>query len=220
MKVYKFMSAKWAKEAILSKRLKISIIPTLNDPWEGNALSYTHAEDKEAWKLKIDTISQTLGMICFSKEWTDPVLWSHYSEQHQGIALGFELDSPLMTSVNYRKTLIKYDDIRGLDYAEETNFLIDAISTKYSSWAYEKEVRLFADLKNPDPKIGHFFNIFNTEMRLTDVIFGARYSNHEERLFILASIKDYDDEVKSWKAALGDKNFQMARDQIWQFTTR
>jgi hypothetical protein len=110
LKVYKFMSAKWAKEAILSKRLKISIIPTLNDPWEGNALTYTNTKEKEAWEHELDYIARHLGMIFFSKEWTDPVLWSHYSEQHKGIVLGFEVDRTLMTDVKYRKTLRKYED--------------------------------------------------------------------------------------------------------------
>jgi hypothetical protein len=56
-------------------------------------------------------------------------------------------------------------------------------------------------------------------MHLTDIIFGARYSNHEERMFILASIEDaYKSTIKCWKAALGKKDFQMATDKIWQFT--
>ena len=218
MKVYKFMSAKWAKEAILSKRLKISIIPTLNDPWEGNALSYTNAKEKEAWELELDFIARRLGMICFSKEWTDPVLWSHYSEQHKGIVLGFEVDHTLMTDVKYRKTLKKYEDFEE-NISSDTNFVISAISTKYLSWEYEKEVRLFDELRKPDPVSGHFFRDFDSQMQLTDVIFGARYSNHEERMFILASIEvPSEGTIKCWKAALGNKDFQMATDKIWKVT--
>ncbi len=212
------MSAKWAKEAILSKRLKISIIPTLNDPWEGNALSYTSAEDKEAWKLRIDYISLSLGMICFSKEWADPVLWSHYSEQHKGIVLGFELNSPLTTEVRYRERLTKYDDFKKTSSSEETEFVISAISKKYLSWEYEKEVRLFTTFGKPDPVSGHFFRDFDSEMRLTDVIFGARYSDYEEMTFVVASIPSVSKETISWwKSTLGNENFKMTPGKIWKF---
>jgi hypothetical protein len=121
-----------------------------------------------------------------------------------------------MTDVKYRKTLKKYEVFRE-NISAQTDFLISAVSTKYLSWAYEKEVRLFTDLTKPDPVSGHFFKEFGSQIQLTDVIFGARYLNHEERMFILASIEvPSEGTIKFWKAALGNKNFQMATDKIWK----
>ena len=32
-----------------------------------------------------------MGLLCFSRNWTHPLLWSHYASKHEGICLGFDL---------------------------------------------------------------------------------------------------------------------------------
>jgi hypothetical protein len=47
------------------------------------------------------TWAATHGMLCFSSDWSDPVIWAHYSDKHRGVCLGFEIPDVYGTKVNY-----------------------------------------------------------------------------------------------------------------------
>ena len=167
----------------------------------------------------INQVSQTRGIICFSSDWCDPVLWSHYADQHHGIALGFDVQDSFAMDVNYSERLVDFSDF----YLQETDtlksaFIQKVISSKYTNWKYEKEVRLFVGLDEPDTKIGHFFKNFDPNLSLRSVVFGSRYHNHEEMAVILSHIRK-DANVDCWKAALGEKTFEMRKDPNWTYQT-
>src|SRR5260370_34750674 len=74
-----------------SPRLKLSTIKDLNDPFDLCPLDTTNpavskaAEDISAlfWKTK--------AILCFSRNWDNLLLWSHYGASHTGICLGFDI---------------------------------------------------------------------------------------------------------------------------------
>src|SRR5207253_3097370 len=44
------------------------------------------------------------GICCFSEEYNNPLLWSHYGDQHRGICIGYTLDrrpKPDLRQVRY-----------------------------------------------------------------------------------------------------------------------
>ncbi len=216
MRVYKFLSAHWAKEAIVKGRLKISLLHGLNDPWDGHAVSFQSEIERNAWQRTISTLSQTKGLICTSRNWTDPVLWSHYAEQHQGIALGFDVIADALP-VTYQTELIRFPNEflhRSTDV--KLDFMKMALSTKFTNWKYEEEVRFFTSLDEPDLPCGHFFIEFGADFTLKEVIFGARYSNPSDETLILSIIRKFP-AVDCMKAKLGNRTFDVEKDETWTF---
>lgn len=186
MRVYKFLESKWALECIRKRRLKISLIPELNDPWEGRALEFENSDQEVAWDFMHSGFSALMGMLCFSKSWDNPLLWSHYGRDHTGMALGFDIPDRYPSGeqfyfeVNYvekpKHFAHKQDDMA---IAKQT--LIAALSTKFDHWSYEQEVRLFLGLSEPDKETGLFFVGLGEMLRLREVIFGVRHSSFSEK---------------------------------------
>ena len=66
-------------------------------------------------------MSDRFGLLCFTKHWRNPVLWSHYADTHRGLCLGFEVDDTVSVRVRYtakRKT-IKWPFQMSEDFARE-----------------------------------------------------------------------------------------------------
>lgn len=221
MRLYKFLSSKWAKEAIVSKELKVSIPAHLNDPWDGHALQFQNLRDKEVWLKLYNQISEKMGIVCFSKRWTDPVLWSHYSDQHRGIALGFDVDDSVCFDVQYQEELIEFGSYRTLKLGDsrKSEFIVKVLTTKFTNWRYEEEVRFFVKLPEPVKNNVLFFHSFDDALILKEVIFGARHSQSEEMKAIIShALKDQT--LVLWKAALGNQTFAMCKDENWEYDSK
>ena len=68
MRVYHFIAEKWAKEALKTKRLKVSNINTLNDPFELHAgFSKPNNLLRDTFRDFKEEISKEIGILCFSK---------------------------------------------------------------------------------------------------------------------------------------------------------
>src|SRR5260221_10202037 len=101
MRVYKFLSCKYGLEAIREKRLKLSELHSLNDPFDFIPFDLS---DPELRKSVLDSkyeIGKDYGILCFSRSWHNPVLWAHYAESHKGICLGFDISKDLPEAVIY-----------------------------------------------------------------------------------------------------------------------
>ena len=73
--------------------------------------------------------------------------WSHYADKHQGLCLGFDIPSQKLHQVSYNRERLEVgtEEIhfsQSLDQDQVIKFL----TTKYSHWSYEKEVRQFISL--------------------------------------------------------------------------
>jgi hypothetical protein len=221
LRLYKFLSSKWAKEAIVSKELKISIPANLNDPWDGHALQFQDPREKQVWLKLYNEFSQNFGIVCFSKSCTDPVLWSHYSDQHRGIALGFDVDDSHCSFVQYQDELIEFGHYLNLKRGdlEKYKFIVKVLTTKYTNWRYEEEVRIFVKLPELIKDNVHFFTSFDDKLILKEVIFGARHSETEEMSAVLSHTSK-DQTLALWKAALGNQTFAMCKDENWEYGSK
>ncbi len=103
--------------------------------------------DKDA-RADIDHVRAAFyGVICFSRTNSQPLMWSHYAENHSGVVLAFDSDSSLfprgdLLNVDYSATRPQYV-IGDRDY-------LSIYKSKAIEWEYEREVRLLiplADMK-------------------------------------------------------------------------
>ncbi|WP_170299157.1 DUF2971 domain-containing protein [Larkinella terrae] len=124
-------------------------------------------------------LRKNCGVCCFTSDPDNALMWSHYTESHKGIALGFNI-MPVMQGGQFFIQPVDYlDQIIAQSYFtgnEET--LRHLILTKSSIWSYEKEWRVFQYYQN-----GLFqFN----KACLKEVIFGYRTTSENKKEVLIA----------------------------------
>ena len=111
MRVYHFINAQYGLADLQEKRLKISRINDLNDPFEFTGADLSNLEFREAMGGLKDYLNEKWGLLCFSKSWDNPVQWTHYTDKHKGLCLGFDVPHPdwLLAEVNYEDERLSVD---------------------------------------------------------------------------------------------------------------
>ena len=179
MLAYHFLEKKWALEDIRRRRLRISNLEFLNDPFEFMSFALTDHSMRRRVNETKRALAKSFGLVCFSKRWSNPVLWSHYAERHAGICLGFDIPSETLKEITYvvkRTTpkLLEIIDDANDDDENAEKVMQKLLYTKYHHWRYESEVRLFLSL---DPQTvdqnGNYFAEFSDKLQLRQVIVGA-----------------------------------------------
>lgn len=87
MFVYHFLNSHYGLEDIRERRLKISRIMELNDPFEFLGVDLSDRQFRKAMKKTKAQLSKTKGLLCFCKTWRNPLLWGHYADKRRGICL-------------------------------------------------------------------------------------------------------------------------------------
>jgi hypothetical protein len=108
-----------------------------------------------------------MGVICFSQERHNLLMWSHYADHHKGFVLEFDIAHDVETMLRVSK--VQYsDEYPALDYIEMTNDQIKVVLLrKHEGWEYEREWRMIVS------------NGVNTYLKfkpqaVTGLIFGCR----------------------------------------------
>jgi hypothetical protein len=160
---------------IVLQRLKIARFSELNDPFELLAVDLVNSNLRTAIRAKNKRIDSREGLLCFSRNWRNPLLWSHYAESHRGVALGFDVPSELLTDVRYKAGMEKLNvDNKTTAQEEIDSFLRELRYTKFSDWRYEDEMRQFFELKTLARQSHLYFVPFSESLVLREVILGVR----------------------------------------------
>jgi hypothetical protein len=180
----RFMKAEWALKSLQEARLRVSRIKELNDPFEWRVGSKADNPNDQAFMREIlerscDRLHDRFGILCFSGWNSDPVIWSHYADSHQGIALEFDhFIAPGLHEVQYenKRPVFDFDHQRrtGGDPAYTRGLLEQFLSRKAPSWAYEREYRVAFELGSECTMDGANYFKPIPENFLTRVILGVR----------------------------------------------
>ena len=114
-----------------------------------------------------EKIGKDNGLICFSRNWSSPLLWGHYAEKHQGLCLAFQVNSK--NSFFHRVEYVEQRLPKPATLSEE--FIRKLLYTKFKQWAYEEEVRAYAKLN--EERDGHYYYEFSDTLKLKKVIIGS-----------------------------------------------
>lgn len=173
MRLYHFMRAEHGLLALGARRLKISRLDRQNDPFELFADAQEDRVRRSQVRAERAAIAAQWGIVCFCRDWHDPVLWGHYAERHQGLCLGFEVDETHAVPVTY---ISKRIGPRRLKDAIVSGNSADGppslAAMKFANWRYENEVRLWARLDEAGPDLQ--FTPFGPDMKLRSVHLGPR----------------------------------------------
>jgi hypothetical protein len=115
------------------------------------------------------------GVLCFSSDATDVLLWAHYANGHRGACLRFDAHSGIFCNaqeVKYKNQckVFKVTEVR----KHELEAMEAAILTKAQGWRYEREWRLFTP-----GNAGKFVEFQSRE--LTGLILGCATSTEDQR---------------------------------------
>ena len=142
MRAYHFISEKYVLNVVSDQRLKVSMLDDLNDPYELNAVDLPDRESREKANNFKNYMAEQYCILCFSKAWSNPLLWSHYANRHKGAAIEFEIEDSKAHPIKYRKN--RYVLNSGKPY--QPNYRHDKKDTegiwlsKFKDWSYEEEI--------------------------------------------------------------------------------
>lgn len=171
MRVYYLTGAQFALSNLALQRIKISRFGDLNDPFELLCVDSTNKIFRKALRATKDKINESKGLICFSRSWSNPLLWGHYAEKHTGICLGFDVPDEHLAPVIYEKSLIK---LKIDPKSQEPIFPKEWLRIKFFDWKYEDEMRFFVRLNHNTIESGKYFYGFSDDLVLREVILGPR----------------------------------------------
>ena len=211
MKVYHFLCGRFGLENIQSRRLKIARISELNDPFEFLARA-DGTRERAALRATKEAQNKTTGLLCFSQSWQNPVQWSHYADRHRGLCLGFEVSDADAKPVAYRKAPLHFDLTRyQRDDHYKQDFADRMVSSKFSDWSYEQEVRLYVRLDPKTETDGLYFYEFSDDLRLSEVIVGAASCLTRDRL--ISALGGASKQVRMRKARMAFKSYRIVEQQ-------
>lgn len=209
MRVYHFIDKEFGLENIKNRRLKVSNIMSVNDPFEFFSVCTGDKIDRSALIKTKEELASKYGFLCFSESWKSPVQWAHYAERHTGLCLGFDIEDSLLHKIDY------VDKRFQLPQIPQESDMERLLKTKYSHWSYEQEHRLWAELKNKEE--GHYFKYFDGEFSLKQVIVGHKSNiTRDELNTALGSLAS---ECEAFKARPAFKTFDMVKQKdskVWK----
>lgn len=221
-RVYKFITAQYGISSLKEKRLKVTRIEELNDPFDLCPLDTSDPVISKMAEALTPHLWNTNAVLCFSRNWDNILLWSHYGDSHKGICLGFDISEGepgpnYDTDVLYQPNLLKIRSPQDLpDLAERLP------RTKHESWSYEQEVRMFVGLNDPKDEAGRNWIEFEPHLVLKEVIIGAQCHPTVSKE-VEEAVKPYGDAVECWWAGMRTDAFLLAKQAHpphWHATVR
>jgi hypothetical protein len=215
VRVYHFTNMVHAISNLSLRRLKVSRISELNDPFELFAADLLNPKHLKAFSKFRDQLDKTKGFVCFSGAWRNPLLWGHYADKHQGIALGFDIPDDQAIKMHYtsHRAKVKFDTA--------TRKIIDGpgvvdalIRTKFTDWKYEDEYRIYVNLDPETQEGGLHFVDFSKELQLHEVIIGMRCTLPMQRVHDL--LRENVAPVRVKKAGMSRRNFKLIEDRSFR----
>lgn len=100
------------------------------------------------WSVEQETrqqILRTFGLACFTRNWNNELLWSHYARNHTGFCISYDEELIRGWSEVHGALDVAYlQDAPVFKFFEETpdDFVRKVIFSKSKSWAYEEEFRV------------------------------------------------------------------------------
>lgn len=216
---YQFLSSRNAITNLERRMIKVSRIKTVNDLFELQPYLRLN-KDKRKQLRKIRTkVADIYGMVCFSTNWQEPIMWGHYADCNKGIVLGFEVVSNRFTikEVKYpserKKISLDPQTVTPSEYIEAVGFI------KYEGWSYEKEHRFFVKLDDCICIEGNYFLKFGNDLELKKVIIGPShpYKNTKNYTktarYIIELVKKTGAELMVSRAEFG--GYRIVRCGLW-----
>lgn len=183
-KLFKFSSInKNLIDSLINEYIYCASPASLNDPFDckvdvndsieraiircktKNKLYLQKLVDNEKLMACINNVMKNSGICSFTYNLLNPIMWTHYSNEHKGICLMYEFPSNFITEKNdiFGIIEVKYDDNRITNWFLKNSKKLSSLafediamevtkimfSSKGIEWKYEKEQRILSRSPNP-----------------------------------------------------------------------
>jgi hypothetical protein len=218
-RVYKFTCSHYGISSLEKKRLKVSTIEDLNDPFDFfAAVDTTDPRVAHAVSMLVDQFKGKIGLLCFSRNWDNLLLWSHYGASHTGICLGFDISNG-DPGANFDIDVLYQPSLLQIHGPEDVNFDLAnrLLRTKHESWSYEQEARMLVNLNDPPDAQRLNWVEFGPMLVLREVIIGAQCHPTVSKE-IEEAARSFGDAVKCWWAGMRPDAFlliKLAHPPYW-----
>ncbi len=208
MKLFHTLPLKHAEDDICHRYLKVATIENLNDPFECLAFASLTQDFKQDQFNTKTQLNNMIGLLCFSDKWTNPAIWSHYGDNHNGLCLGFEIPDKRIEKVNYFKNRLPFPIGEYLTYQEwYSRVALAFISTKADIWAYENEFRILVDLNSCIRKNNLYYYPLGNDLILQEIIIGFKSEKSITEISQFAN--SYNLDIHVTKASLSNSLYEM-----------
>ena len=157
-------------------------------------------ESQVSWEATL----RRFRLLSLCAEARNPLLWSHYSDSHRGVAL--EFDASFTEGVAFAKALpMKYwkrvpraysrkdfiEDALGLNpLQDDTAAMLPFVLTKSVEWSYEREWRIVQAAEDAGPDL--FSDLAFSPRSLTKIFLGCRCTVRIRRAVERLAIGDFE----------------------------
>jgi hypothetical protein len=172
-------------------------------------------------KQGMDKINNTLGILSLSESWNNPLMWSHYTDSHQGLCIGFDSRHSFFDVDNNGETKqgmialpVKYSDKRFVLTAKKMDKqdIHDFLYIKSMDWKYEKEVRVVSTLDKATKTVEvtpFTLSLFNVPHdAICEIVIGLRATQEieEKAMFLAREIT-----ISLYKTVISRQTFNLER---------
>lgn len=167
--------------------------------------------NRDFTKLK-NVFSEIFGVVSFSQNNNNILMWSHYADQHQGIVIGFDSTKfgkkSLKVEYSYKRVELTFGNNKTtMKFKKEVENLIQR---KAKNWEYEKEYRMLLELKDLQKKGNDYFLGFNVNI-IDMIIFGSRISKTTKKKIMGMKLLN---KVKFFESNLSKSKFELDIERI------
>lgn len=211
MRVYHYTSHEHSISNILNKRIKVSLFDDMNDPFELLSVDMRNRDERKVWNTFKEYFTKELGIVCFSSNWNNPVMWSHYADKHKGVCLGFDVSDEILKEVKYTDKRKRVQIGKSLSDHKITSMILkEATEYKFKDWKYESEYRGLVPLQDMESN-GLYFVEYSQDIILREIFIGAK--NNLKPADFKEYLNEYDSKVKVIKTRLAFKSFNVVRNK-------
>ncbi|MFB6588964.1 DUF2971 domain-containing protein [Bacillus thuringiensis] len=140
----------------------------------------------EGFLESIDTMLKKVGILSLSDNPLSTLMWSHYGDNHKGIAIGISnfnenaykqvnyvklTEVPEINLKEYNSVLKMYKDYNEFEISLDDPHLQLALQTKTEEWKYESEWR----------GVKEEFGLYSIEGEISEVVFGLNCSKKDRK---------------------------------------
>ncbi|WP_158939779.1 DUF2971 domain-containing protein [Burkholderia sp. S171] len=184
--------------------MKISLFGELNDPFELLPHVLPTKNHRRVANILRDHLAGQRGVICFSTNWENPVMWAHYGHKHYGMCLGFDIPNELAMQISYEPKRLTFDvDLSKFNAGLTPEIVKAMLLTKFEAWRYEGEYRVMADLKDKETD-GHYYASFGKTLMLREVIIGVRCETSQQEVVSWIGKIGHDIQIRKARLAFND----------------
>jgi hypothetical protein len=161
--LYRFLDSDATLKTLVAGRFRVGQLSKFNDPFEWR-LGITGAETPQQQDFAKNysnehhrVLETWMGILSFSKNISDPTLWSLYADKHSGVA--FEVQHPwnddhvIKMEYSSERPVLDFGRLSKMhDKDEKEKYLLSLLNglmrRKSPSWSFEQEYRLQVDLND------------------------------------------------------------------------